>query len=231
MLNVRKSLDRGHANHGWLDTYHTFSFASYYDSANMGFRALRVINEDRVEAGEGFPTHPHRDMEILTLMLDGELAHRDSMGNGRVIKRGEVQGMSAGTGITHSEFNASHSNPVHLLQIWIMPHTQGVKPSYGDWVQPNDNQKGWNLVASEDGAAGSIRIHQDAKVYLARPGKGESLDIPIPKGRYGWLQVAKGNVQLGGEALQAGDGASFNAGDATSIKMDSEGELLLFDLA
>jgi len=231
VLSVRRSPERGHANHGWLDSYHTFSFANYHDPAHMGFRALRVINEDRIEAGQGFPTHPHRDMEIITYMLEGELAHRDSMGNGRVIKTGEVQGMSAGIGITHSEFNASKQNPAHLLQIWIMPHTKNVTPSYGEWLPDGAEKKGWTLVASEDGAGGSIRIHQDAKVYITALDKGAALDIPITPKRYGWLQVAKGSIKLGNETLQAGDGASFAGGDVKSLQMLSAGKALLFDLA
>jgi len=230
VLSVRRSPERGHANHGWLDSYHTFSFADYHDPAHMGFRPLRVINEDRIEAGEGFPTHPHRDMEILTYMLEGELAHKDSMGNGRVIKQGEVQGMSAGTGITHSEFNASREHPAHLLQIWIMPHTRNVKPAYGEWLPNGSEKKGWALVASGDGAGGSIHIQQDARMYIAKLEKGSTLDIPVAVGRYGWLQVAKGEVELGSETLRAGDGISFSGGDVKTLKVRSAGEVLLFDL-
>lgn len=197
----------------------------------MGFRSLRVINEDRIEAGQGFGTHPHRDMEILTYMLEGELAHRDSMGNGRIIKRGEVQGMSAGTGITHSEFNASREHPAHLLQIWIMPHTRNVTPSYGEWYPNGSEKKNWTLVASEDGTGASIRIHQDAKMYVAMPEAGVTLDIPIAQGRYGWLQVASGDIELNGGLLHAGDGVSFAGGDVKTLRMLSGGEVLLFDLA
>lgn len=231
MLNVRKSPERGHANHGWLDTYHTFSFADYHDPAHMGFRALRVINEDRIEGGQGFGTHPHRDMEILTYILEGELAHRDSMGNGRVIKKGEVQGMSAGTGITHSEFNALKDTPCHLLQIWILPHTKNVTPSYAEWKPDGSEKKGWALVASEDGKQGGVPIHQDARVYIAVAEAGKTLDIPVGKGRYGWLQLAKGEAELDGQRLKAGDGISFSGGEAASVKMNSAGEVLLFDLA
>jgi redox-sensitive bicupin YhaK (pirin superfamily) len=231
MLTIRRSGERGHANHGWLDSYHTFSFADYHDPAHMGFRALRVINEDRIEAAQGFGTHPHRDMEIITYMLEGELQHKDSMGNGRVIKRGEVQGMSAGTGITHSEFNASDRNPAHLLQIWIMPHTKGVTPSYGEWLPDGSEKNGWKLVASENGEAGSIRIHQDAKLYLTVAGQPKTTDLPIAKGRYGWLQLAKGEAEINGQKLWAGDGVSFHGGDATALRLTTPGEVLLFDLA
>lgn len=231
MPAVRKSAERGHANHGWLDSYHTFSFADYHDPAHMGFRALRVINEDRIEPAQGFGTHPHRDMEIITYMLEGELAHKDSMGNGRVIRCGEVQGMSAGTGITHSEFNASKTAPAHLLQIWIMPHTKNVTPSYGEWLPDGGEKKGWKLVASETGEGGSIRIHQDAKLYITVAEEPKTLDIPIAKGRYGWLQVAKGEAVIGGQALAAGDGVSFAGGEAASVQLKTAGELLLFDLA
>ena len=231
MLTLRRSAERGHANHGWLDSYHTFSFADYRDPAHMGFRSLRVINEDRIEAGQGFGTHPHRDMEIITYMLEGELAHRDSMGNGRVIKQGEVQGMSAGTGITHSEFNASKQNPAHLLQIWIMPHTKNVTPSYGEFLPDGSEKKGWKLVASEDGTNGSIRIHQDAKVYITVAEAGKTLEVPVAGGRYGWLQMAKGEAEINGEKLFPGDGVSFSGGDITSLTMSTPGEVLLFDLA
>lgn len=231
MLTLRKAAERGHANHGWLDSYHSFSFADYYDPAHMGFRGLRVINEDRIEAGQGFGTHPHRDMEILTYMIEGKLAHKDSMGNGRVIEPGEVQGMSAGTGITHSEFNASDVHRAHLLQIWIVPHTKNVVPSYGEWRADGSEKKNWSLVASEDGAGSSIRIHQDAKMYIARPAANISLSIPIAAGRYGWLQIAKGEAEVNGQPLQAGDGAAFSGGDAGALNMRAPGEILLFDLA
>jgi len=230
VIAVRRSRDRGHANHGWLDSYHSFSFADYHDPAHMGFRSLRVINEDRVAGGQGFGTHPHRDMEIITYMLEGELAHRDSMGNGRTIKTGQVQGMSAGTGITHSEFNALKDKEAHLLQIWIMPNAKNVTPAYGEWNPSGAEKSGWALVASEDGN-GHIKIHQDAKLYLAIAEAGKTLDIPIQKGRYGWLQIAKGEAHINGENLQQGDGVAFSGGDTTSVKMIQNGELLLFDLA
>lgn len=231
MLTLRKSEERGAADHGWLLARHSFSFAGYHDPAHMGFRSLRVINEDIVQPGQGFGTHPHNDMEILTYILSGQLQHRDSMGNGRVIKTGEVQGMSAGTGVTHSEFNASDSAPVHLLQIWIKPHTRGVAPSYAEWLPDGRQTQGWALVASETGEAGSIRIHQDAKLHLAVCDSAKSLPLPLPAGRFGWLQLAKGEATLRGKALRAGDGASFAAGDVASVEAAKGAELLFFDLA
>jgi quercetin 2,3-dioxygenase len=230
MIALRKAADRGHANHGWLDTYHTFSFASYHDPKHMGFRSLRVINDDRVEAGQGFGTHPHRDMEILTYILEGELEHRDSMGNGRIIKTGEVQGMSAGTGITHSEFNSSQQ-PVHLLQIWVMPHTKGVKPSYGEWLPDGSEKTGWALAASEKGVSGSIPIHQDAKMFVATPDEGVTMDISLKEGRFGWIQVGSGDIEVNGEWLKAGDGVAFAAEDVKGLKTITKAKILLFDLA
>ena len=231
MIALRKAQERGHANHGWLDTYHTFSFSTYLDRNHMGFRALRVINDDRIDGGEGFDTHPHRDMEILTYMLEGELAHKDSMGNGRTIKTGEVQGMSAGTGITHSEFNALTDKPAHLLQIWIMPHTKNVKPSYGEWLPDGTEKNDWALAASENGEKNSIRIHQDAKMYVTTPEAGKILDIPITQGRYGWLQIGSGDVELDGQTYHTGDGISFEGNDFGALKVLSKAQLLLFDLA
>ena len=229
MIAVRPSQERGHLDHGWLDTYHTFSFGTYLDRRFMGFRDLRVINDDRIHGGKGFGTHPHRDMEILTYMLDGELAHRDSMGNGRTIRTGEVQGMSAGSGITHSEFNASDDKPAHLLQIWIMPHTQNVTPSYGEWLPDGSEKTGWALAASPEGN-GSIRIHQDARMYVATPEAGAALPIPVAKGRYGWLQIGSGDIELDGRTLRSGDGISFEGGELQSLTTGSKAQLLLFDL-
>ena len=230
MITLRKASDRGHANHGWLDTHYTFSFSTYLDRNHMGFRSLRVINDDRIDGGEGFGTHPHRDMEILTYMLEGELSHKDSMGNGRTIKTGEVQGMSAGTGITHSEFNGLPDTPAHLLQIWIMPHTKNVTPSYGEWLPDGSEKKDWALVASEDGEKNSIRIHQDAKMYVATPEAGVALNIPIKKGRYGWLQIGSGGIEINGTPYHTGDGISFEGEDISSLKVTSKAQLLLFDL-
>lgn len=231
MLSIRRSRERGHANHGWLDSYHTFSFASYHDKDFMGFRDLRVINEDVVEPGQGFGTHPHNDMEILTYVISGELAHKDSMGNGRVIRPGEVQGMSAGTGITHSEFNASQETPVHLLQIWIKPHTRNVTPSYAEWLPNGSEKEGWALAASGDGAQGSIRIHQDARMLVAVCPQAVTLDVPVAAGRFGWIQVAQGNAEINGQALAAGDGAAFSGDAVTNLKADAGSTLLCFDLA
>lgn len=231
MFQVRRGKERGHANHGWLDSYHTFSFADYYDPSFMGFRALRVINEDVVAPAEGFGTHPHRDMEIITYILSGELSHKDSMGNGRVIKAGEVQGMSAGTGITHSEFNASKDTPVHLLQIWIQPHTKSVTPSYSEWLPDGQEKTGWVQVAGEHGKGGGVPIHQDARLFVSVAEREKELPITIDPKRYGWLQVAKGEVEVVGEKLRAGDGAAFSGDAVSSIKAASGAELLLFDLA
>jgi redox-sensitive bicupin YhaK (pirin superfamily) len=231
MLTIRPAAERGHFNHGWLDTYHTFSFAAYHDARHMGFRDLRVINEDRVAPGEGFGTHPHRDMEILTYIISGELAHRDSMGNGRVIRAGEVQGMSAGRGVTHSEFNASTDAPVHLLQVWILPNKDGVTPAYGEWLPTQAVPDTWSLAASEDGAQDSIIIQQDAKLYVAHASPGAALGIPVAPNRHGWLQVATGAVTLGGKPLKAGDGASFAGTDNPALAITQPSQLLLFDLA
>lgn len=230
MFEIRKSSDRGHINHGWLNAKHSFSFADYHDPAHMGFRALRVINEDVIAPAQGFGTHPHRDMEIITYILDGELSHKDSMGNGRTIKTGEVQGMSAGTGITHSEFNASEEKPCHLLQIWIMPHTKNVTPSYSEWTKA-ENKNEWQLVASEQGQGGAISIHQDAKLYLAVTDKETSLPINIAAKHFGWLQIAKGSAEINGNKLVAGDGASFSGDEVKEIKTTAGSEILLFDLA
>lgn len=230
MIQIRKSAERGHINHGWLNAKHSFSFGDYYDPAYMNFRSLRVINEDVIAPAQGFGTHPHRDMEILTYILDGELSHKDSMGNGRTIKAGEVQGMSAGTGITHSEFNASVNESCHLLQIWIMPHTKNVTPSYSEWVS-TEKKNDWQLVASDRGQGGSISIHQDAKLYLAVMDKEISLSINIAAKRFGWLQIAKGSVEINGNKLAAGDGVSFSGDEVKEIKAISGSEILLFDLA
>jgi len=227
MIQVRKAKDRGHANHGWLDTWHTFSFADYYDPRHMGFSALRVINEDRVIPGEGFSTHPHRDMEIITYVLEGALEHKDSLGTGSVIRPGEVQRMSAGQGIRHSEFNHSRSDPVHFLQIWILPNVQGVKPSYEQKRIELDG--GLWLVASPDGDNGSVMIHQDARVYAARLNGGEVSHALAP-GRRAWLQVARGTAKLNGMTLQAGDGTSIEAETSLRLAADGSAEVLLFDL-
>jgi redox-sensitive bicupin YhaK (pirin superfamily) len=227
MITVRRSSDRGHFDHGWLDTYHTFSFADYYDPRFMDFRSLRVINEDRVQGGKGFGTHGHRDMEILTYILEGELEHRDSMGNGSVIAPGKVQRMTAGTGVRHSEFNPSPSAPVHLLQIWILPESEGLTPGYEEKIFPHGGGA-FTLIASREGRDGSLSIHQDADVWAAYLADGE-VSREIRPGRGAWLQLAQGKVEVNGVPLTAGDGAAMT--DESRITVKGRGELLLFDLA
>jgi len=227
MIQVRPAQERGHANHGWLDSFHTFSFADYYDPAHMGFSVLRVINEDRVIPGAGFPTHGHRDMEIVSYVLAGALEHKDSMGNGSIIRPGDVQRMSAGQGIRHSEFNHSKNEPVHFLQIWILPNVQGVKPSYEQKRIELDGKL--RLVASPDGGNGSVTIHQDARVYAARLNGGEVSHALAP-GRRAWLQVARGTARLNGTTLHAGDGASIEGEASLRLAADGSAEVLLFDL-
>ncbi|BAV32622.1 quercetin 2,3-dioxygenase [Sulfuricaulis limicola] len=227
MIQLRKANDRGHADHGWLDSWHTFSFADYHDPKHVQFSALRVINEDRVAPGEGFPTHPHRDMEIITYVLEGALEHQDSLGTGSVIRPGEVQRMSAGTGIRHSEFNHSQTEPVHFLQIWILPDRQGVQPGYEQKRIGLDGQL--RLVASPDGRDGSVTIHQNARVYAARL-NGSEVTHALAPGRRAWLQVARGTVQLNGTTLQAGDGAGIENEAALKLTADAAAEVLLFDL-
>ena len=229
---IRRAAERGHIDHGWLDTWHTFSFGSYLDPGHMGFRALRVINDDRVEPGMGFGTHGHRDMEIITYVLDGALAHKDSMGNGSTIRPGNVQRMSAGTGVTHSEFNASDSEPVHLLQIWILPDRNGDVPSYEEAEFTADDKRGrLRLIASPDGLEGSVTIHADARVFASVLGDGESVSHSVTPGRHVWIHVATGSVEVAGEQLSAGDAIAISDGDEISITGIGEGEVLLFDLA
>jgi len=232
MIRTRKSQDRGHANHGWLNTYHTFSFADYYDPAYMGFRALRVINEDRVQPGQGFGTHGHRDMEIVTYVLEGALEHRDSMGNGSILRSGELQRMSAGTGIRHSEFNPSSTELVHFYQIWLLPKQNGLSPSY-EQRQFSDAEKQGNfrLVASPIGRDGSLTIHQDASVSLAKLETDQQIQQPLTPGRHAWLQVLRGTVTLGGEVLTAGDGAAISDESEFVLTATSPAEVMLFDLA
>jgi redox-sensitive bicupin YhaK (pirin superfamily) len=232
-LTLRRAGERGHANHGWLDTYHTFSFASYYDPRHMGFRSLRVINDDRIAAGEGFPRHPHKDMEIVTYVLDGALEHKDSMGNGGIIRPGEVQQMSAGTGVFHSEYNPSRSEGVHLLQVWIEPDERRVRPKYDQRVYPVADRTGrLRLVASGDGRDGSIRIHSGTNMYASIVEPGRSLSYANPAGRSAWLHVARGTLTVNGRALVAGDGAAVTeAGSLEMVGGEKGAELLLFDLA
>jgi len=230
MMQVRKAQERGHFNFGWLNTYHTFSFGEYYDPQFMGFRSLRVINEDWVQAGGGFPTHPHRDMEIVTYILEGALEHKDSMGNGSAIRPGEVQRMTAGTGITHSEYNASKSDPVHLLQIWLLPEQRGLTPSYEQKTYPAEEKRGrMRLIASRDGRDGSVTIHQDADVYAALL-NGEEIVFPLRPQRHAWVQVARGTVSVNGRELGPGDAAAVSAEEQVRLGPGQDAEVLLFDL-
>lgn len=233
MIRVRKSADRGHFDHGWLKTYHTFSFSRYHDPRHVHFRALRVMNEDWIEAGRGFGAHPHENMEILTYVLEGSLAHRDSLGTGSVIRPGELQRMSAGTGITHSEANPSGAEPVHLYQIWLFPDRDGHEPSYEQTAFPEEDRLNrLRLVASPDGADGSLTIHQDTRLYLGALEPGHGVHHAIIPGRHAWLQVARGEVSLNGETLREGDGAAVSDEASLAIATaDRPAEVLLFDLA
>jgi hypothetical protein len=231
MITVRPGSERGHFDHGWLDTYHTFSFASYHDSRHMGFRSLRVINEDRVKPAEGFGTHAHRDMEILTWVLEGALEHKDSMGNGSIIRPGDIQRMSAGTGVTHSEFNPSREAPVHLLQIWLLPRERGLEPGYEEKrFPPGARHGGLRLIAARDGRDGAVTIHQDADLWTALLEPGESVRHALEPGRYAWLHVARGAVTANGVTLGAGDGAAVSGEKALEVAASASAEILLFDL-
>ncbi len=232
MIHIRKSEARGHFDHGWLESWHTFSFADYYDPAEMNWRSLRVINEDIVQPAKGFGTHGHRDMEIVTYLLDGELEHKDSMGNGTVIRPGEVQRMSAGKGVMHSEFNPSPDATTHLLQIWIEPSVRGVPPSYEQTFFPVEERRGrLRRVASKDGREGSVTIHQDAALYAALLAPGESVRHVLAPGRHAYLHVARGAVDLNGVQLGAGDGAKIAEESELRITAAADAEILLFDLA
>ncbi|HEV7856755.1 MAG TPA: pirin family protein [Herminiimonas sp.] len=231
MLEIRKSEDRGHANHGWLDSHHTFSFAGYYDENHMGFGPLRVINEDRVNAGGGFGTHAHRDMEIISYVLEGELAHKDSMGTGSVIRPGDVQRMSAGSGVRHSEYNHAKDQTTHFLQIWIQPNVNGIPPSYEEKHFAADEKRGrLRLIASPDGADGSVLIHQDAKLYAGLFDGAEAASLPLAAGRRAYVHVARGAVEVNGVALKAGD--ALKVADVASIDVANgeAAEVLVFDL-
>jgi quercetin 2,3-dioxygenase len=231
MLTVRKSQERGHANHGWLDTWHTFSFADYHDPREMGYGPLRVINDDTVEAGAGFGTHGHRDMEIITYVLEGALEHKDSMGNGSVIRPGDVQRMSAGSGVTHSEFNPSRDERVHLLQIWIEPDRKGVRPSYEEKHFPADERRGrLRLIASPDGREGSVAIHQRAFVHAAILGTNDAVTHELDEKRRAYVHVARGRVSVNGERLESGDGAKISGVEKVVLDEAQNAELLLFDL-
>lgn len=232
MIKLQKAADRFHTRVGWLDSWHTFSFGEHYDPAQMGFRSLRVINDDTVLPGEGFGTHSHRDMEILTYVLQGALAHKDSTGGGGVIRPGDVQRMSAGTGVSHSEFNASRSDPVHFLQIWIVPESQGVTPGYEQKSFPAQDRTGkLRLLASRDSRDGSVKIHQDAAVYGALLGPGDRVSYDLVPGRHAWVHVARGSVSLNGQPLSAGDGAAVTDERKLALQATDASEVLLFDLA
>lgn len=229
MITLRKSNDRGGGNHGWLDSKFSFSFADYHDPAHMGFGPLRVINEDHIAPGTGFPTHPHRDMEILTWVLDGAVAHRDSEGNQAVVRPGELQRMSAGTGIRHSEFNASPTDPLHLLQIWILPERRGLAPGY-EQTAFTDLDGRLRLVGARDGRDGAVTIHQDAELWAARLADGQEVAFTPKRGRVQWLQVARGAVELNGKTLNQGDGAAIHDEIALGLRATAAAEVLLFDM-
>ncbi|HEU4434775.1 MAG TPA: pirin family protein [Pyrinomonadaceae bacterium] len=232
MITLRESRQRGHFDHGWLNTFHTFSFDQYYDPRYMGFRQLRVINEDFVAPGRGFPTHGHRDMEIITYILEGALQHEDSMGNGSIIRPGDVQRMTAGTGVRHSEKNASTSEAVHLLQIWILPATVGLEPGYEQKAFGEDERRGQlRLIASDDGRDGSVTVHQDVSVFASILGAGESVKRDMDQTRYGWIQVARGEISVNGQRAEQGDGAIVMGESSLDIVAETPAEILLFDLA
>jgi hypothetical protein len=232
MIRIRRANERGAADHGWLDTRYTFSFSDYYDPDHVQFRALRVMNEDRIAGGAGFPTHGHRDMEILTVVLEGAIAHKDSLGHGETLRPGEVQYMSAGTGIRHSEFNPSETEPTHLYQIWLLPDREGYPPGYGQKRFDEAGREGrWQVVASPDGRDDSLAIRSDAVVSLANLDGGRSLAYDLTPGRHAWLQVLRGSVGLNGQALVEGDGAAISAESALELRADGPAEVLLFDLA
>jgi redox-sensitive bicupin YhaK (pirin superfamily) len=232
MIRVRKAAERGHFDHGWLDTYHTFSFGDYYDPAHLAFRSLRVINDDRVQPSQGFGMHGHRDMEIVTYVLDGALQHRDSLGNGSVLRPGELQHMTAGTGVRHSEFNPSDREEVHLYQIWLLPERKGLAPSYDQKVFPEQERRGTlRLVASPTGEHGSLTIRQDARLYLSTLQAGETVAHALKPGRHVWLQLLRGRAALNGQLLGAGDGAAVSEEERLEIQGRNDAEVMLFDLA
>jgi redox-sensitive bicupin YhaK (pirin superfamily) len=231
MIKIRKSDERGHANHGWLDSYHSFSFADYYDPEQMGFRSLRVINDDRIAGGGGFGTHPHRDMEIITYVLSGELEHRDSLGNGATMKLGEVQVMTAGIGVKHSEFNHSPNEPLHLLQIWIVPEKKSLPPSYAQKSFTDSFKPGkFVTVASKSGRDGSLKINQDVDLLIGKFGAGDKAAYELKPGRHAWVQVATGKITLNGHELNAGDGAEISDEKSLTLTGKEPGDALLFDL-
>jgi redox-sensitive bicupin YhaK (pirin superfamily) len=232
MISLRRHDERGRTELGWLDSRHTFSFGSYRDRQHVGFRALRVINEDRVAPGQGFAAHSHRDMEIVSYVLDGALEHKDSLGNGAVLRPGEVQRISAGTGITHSEFNPSPTQSVHFLQIWLLPERDGLPPAYEQRFFPSAEKQGrLRLVLSSDGSDGSVRVHQDARLYVSHLGAADTVVYDVEPGRHAWLQIASGAITLNGQPLMAGDGAALSDERRLEIGADTGSEILLFDLA
>ncbi len=231
MISIRRAKERGHFDHGWLNTYHTFSFDQYYDPRYMGFRQLRVINEDFVAGGRGFPTHGHRDMEIITYILEGALKHEDSMGNGSIIRPGDVQRMTAGTGVRHSEKNASDNERVHLLQIWILPHTVGLEPGYEQKAFSEDERRGQlRLIASEDGRDGSVRLNQDVSLFASILDADHEVERTMDQKRYAWIQVARGSINVNGENAEQGDGVIVTGESGIKIKGKQNSEILLFDL-
>jgi quercetin 2,3-dioxygenase len=232
MITIRQSRERGHFDHGWLNTYHSFSFDQYYDPRFMGFRTLRVINEDFVAPGRGFPMHAHRDMEIITYILEGALQHEDSMGNGSIIRPGDVQRMTAGTGVRHSEKNASKEESVHLLQIWILPETLNLEPGYEQKAFTDEERRGrLRLIASNDGRDGSVTVHQDVSVFASILGEDESVRYDMDQTRYGWIQVARGAIVVNGQRAAQGDGAIAMGESSLEIVAEKSSEILLFDLA
>ncbi|MBD2257612.1 pirin family protein [Pseudanabaena sp. FACHB-2040] len=232
MITIRPANERGAANFGWLDSRHTFSFGNYYDPNHMGFATLRVINEDKVSPSQGFGTHGHRDMEIISYVLEGALEHKDNIGNGSIIRPGDVQRMSAGTGILHSEYNASKTDPVHFLQIWILPDQSGIEPGYEQTHFSSEEKQGkLRLVGSRDGREGSVTIHQDVNLYATSLQEGEAVDHALRQGRVAWLQVARGTIDLNGYTLTAGDGAAVTHSEVLTLAAATEAEVLLFDMA
>lgn len=232
MIRIRPSHERGHFDFGWLDTRHSFSFGEYFDPEHHQFRDLRVINEDWIQPGQGFGTHPHRDMEILTWVLEGGVEHKDSLGSGDVIRPGDLQRMSAGTGILHSEFNASQTEPVHLLQIWLLPEAKGLAPRYSQTHFPIEERRNHlRLVASREGREGSLDIHQDADLWVVNLEGGQEVRHALPAGRHAWIQVAKGGVSVNGQALSQGDGAALSEERLVTLHSTAGAEVLLFDLA
>jgi quercetin 2,3-dioxygenase len=232
MITIRKAEDRGHADHGWLNSYHTFSFANYYDPKHTHFRALRVINEDRIAPLGGFPTHPHRDMEIISYVISGSLAHKDSLGNVEMIGPGGVQRFSAGTGIAHSEFNPSNAEPAHFLQIWLFPETEGLPPSYEQKTfTPESQQQQWRALANRDATDGAVKIHQDAAILTTRLEPGEQRNYPLAPNRHAWIQVMQGEVSVNDQALSAGDAIAISEETAIVLIASQPAEVMLFDLA